>query len=463
MRKTKIVCTLGPASEDPEVITSLIQAGADVIRLNFSHADVDWHRRSAERVRKIAAELGKHVAILVDLPGPKIRTSDGETVALTAGEMLRVVPGAETARGTIGTSCARLPKEVRPGDRILLSDGMLELAVEQTGEKEILCRVVRGGTLKPRQGINLPGVRLSVGSPTDEDIELLQAGLEMGADYVAISFVRSSEDVEKTRAAAGSKAPGVRFIAKIERPEAIEDIDAILAAADAVMVARGDLGVELPPEEVPGLQRMLIEKAWAADKPVITATQMLESMTENVRPTRAEVSDVAHAVWDGTDAVMLSAETASGRYPVEAAAVCARVAEEAEKLLLEKRPRPPEPSCAEDVIGMGAGMLSRELNAAAVAVATLSGNSARFVSMARPGAPILALSPEESTCRRAALYWGVSPERLAILSGPEELSGEATKAARRTLGVPEGSLVVLVYGAPLGSGAPANTLRLLRV
>ena len=306
MRKTKIVCTLGPASSDPATIANLIDAGMDVARLNFSHGTPESHGEVIARVRDASRAAGKPVAILQDLPGPKIRTGSGPEVELEEGAEVTVHPGVDsTEAGRIGCTYAELGRELLPGKRVLLSDGLLELEVLDSAPDEVRCRVARGGTLRSRQGMNLPGADISARPPTERDIEFLKWGLDAGVDYVALSFVKGREDIARAREAAGERARDVRFIAKIEREEALSNLEGILEEADAVMIARGDLGVEMPPEQVPNLQRDLIRRANAADKPVITATQMLESMIVHARPTRAEVSDVAHAIWDGTDAVML--------------------------------------------------------------------------------------------------------------------------------------------------------------
>jgi len=305
MRKTKIVCTLGPASSDPKTIARLIDAGMDVARLNFSHGTPESHGEVIARVREAARAAGKAVAILQDLPGPKIRTGTGPDVELEDGAEVSILPGVDsTEPGRIGCTYAELGHEISAGKRILLSDGLLELEVLDSTPDEVRCRVARGGTLRARQGMNLPGSDLSAHPPTGRDLEFLEWGLDAGVDYVALSFVKRGEDIARARAAAGERARDVRFIAKIEREEALSRMDGILAETDAIMIARGDLGVEMPPERVPNLQRDLIRRANAADKPVITATQMLESMIVHAHPTRAEVSDVAHAIWDGTDAVM---------------------------------------------------------------------------------------------------------------------------------------------------------------
>jgi pyruvate kinase len=467
MRRTKIVCTIGPASRESAVIAGLIAAGLDVARLNFSHGSPEAHREVLGRIRTAAREADREIAVLQDLPGPKIRTGVGPTIELCPGEEVTVVPGSETTEpGRIGCSYESLGRELTVGDRIMLSDGFMEIEVLASRPEEIRCAVVRGGSLRQRQGMNLPGAKLSARSPTDEDLAFLRWGLDNGVDYAALSFVRSADDVKKARQAAGARSSEIRFVAKIERPEAMDDIDNILDVSDAIMVARGDLGVELPPERIPLLQRRLIARANAADKPVITATQMLESMTEHSRPTRAEVSDVAHAIWDGTDAVMLSGETASGNFPIQSAALMARIAEVTDEEL-EHRRAAATPSAthtgAQDVIGMAAELLARHLDAVAIVAATMSGETARFVSMSRPACPVVALSPSAQARRRMALYRGIMPRAIDGLSDVETLalrSGEAVRAAK--LGR-DGDLIVMVYGEPMGSGVRANTVRLARI
>ena len=467
MRRTKMVCTIGPASDETDILAQLITAGLDVARLNFSHGSPESHGVVLGRIRAAAEAAGKEVAVLQDLPGPKIRTGSGAEIELAPGAEVTVVPGSETTEpGAIGCTYAELGRELVTGDSIMLSDGFMELRVLEARSDAIRCTVVRGGSLRQRQGVNLPGAKLSAQSPTDEDLAFLEWGLDNCVDYAALSFVRRATDVKKAIDAAGDRAKDVRFVAKIERPEAVEDIDNILDVADAIMVARGDLGVELPPERIPLLQRQIIKKANAADKPVITATQMLESMTEHSRPTRAEVSDVAHAIWDGTDAVMLSGETASGKYPVQSATLMARIAGATDAEIEAHRgctSEHPQMTGAQDVIGMAAELLARNLDACAVVAATMSGETARFVSMSRPHCGVIGLSPSAATRRRMALYRGVTARPIDELRDQEVLAREAGKAAIDIgLGC-EGSMVVLVYGEPMGSGVRANTVRLSRV
>jgi len=466
MRKTKIVCTIGPASSDEATIARLIDAGMDVARLNFSHNTLEWHGEVLRLVREAARASNREIAVLQDLPGPKIRTGDGGEILLIDDTEVDILPGvAFTDEGEIGCSYAELGRELSVGSAILLSDGFLELEVLESTPERVRCRVARGGLLKTRQGMNLPGAELSAHPPTDEDVEFIKWGIEAGVDYVALSFVKGAEDIERAREAAGDGAKDVRFVAKIEREEALENLDEILGAADAIMVARGDLGVELPPEQVPGRQRDMIRRANAADKPVITATQMLESMVSRARPTRAEVSDVAHAIWEGTDAVMLSGETATGRYPVESCSLMERIAREAEREVAGEGVLGAHAPAggAEDVIGMASDLVARSLGAKAIVAATMSGDTARYCSMARPACPILALSPLERARRRMALYRGVLPVRIESMDETEALADVARRAGRQLGFAQAGDLLVLVFGEPVGTGAKANTVRVVHV
>ncbi len=422
-RRTKIVATLGPSSRDPETIEELVRAGVDVFRLNFSHGTHDEHRETYHRVRA-ATQSAPATAVLADLSGPKIRvgTFASGSIPLTAGEAVTVTTRDALGRpGLIPSQYEALADDVSAGDRILLDDGNLELVVEDVRGSEIACRVVIGGVLTDRKGMNLPGVVVSSPALTDKDRRDAAFALELGADLLALSFVRRGEDVEALRelaAAAGSRAG---IIAKIEKPEALEDIDAIVAAADGLMVARGDLGVELPPQAVPLAQDQLIDLGRAHAKPVIVATQMLESMMSRPRPTRAEVSDVAGAVRAGADAVMLSGETAAGDYPVRAVEVMDDVVRRTESYLWRQggfgavRSRPERREAAspliaiEDALAASNAQLSRDLNVRAIVVLSTSGRSVAVVSAARPQAPILGVYPDAASRRAGSLVWGVVP------------------------------------------------------
>ena len=419
-RRTRIVATLGPASAAPAVIEELVRAGVNVFRLNMSHGDHEGHRRLYESVRDVERRLGAVIAVLADLCGPKIRTGAfvGGSITLEPGRSVTV-----TTRDELGTidripsQYAALVGDVRVGDRILLDDGNLELAVEAIATEELRCGVIRGGVLRDHKGMNLPGVAVSAPSLTDKDRTDAAFAIELGVDLLALSFVRRASDVVDLRrlVAGAPDPPGI--IAKIEKPEALDDIEAILDASDGIMVARGDLGVELPPEKVPVAQDQLVERGRARFKPVIVATQMLESMVKSGRPTRAEVSDVSTAVRAGADAVMLSAETASGDHPVEAVRVMDRVARETESYLwshgafgdLARERRAEQPLELGAAVARAAAQLSRDLMVRAIVVISRGGVTARMISSARPAAPVLAASASAATCRRMGLLWGVVP------------------------------------------------------
>ena len=420
-RRTKIIATVGPTSRDPAVLTQLIQAGVNVFRLNLSHGDHADHRTAFENIRAAAAGLKKHIAVLADLCGPKIRVGrfQGGHIALEKGQRVLVTTRDVVGEpGLIPSQYAELPTDVKPSDRILLDDGMLELRVETIVGAEITCLVVTGGVLKDRKGMNLPGVPVSSPSLTEKDRDDARFALDLGVDYLALSFVRRHTDVQDLRVlieAAGQSTP---IIAKIEKPEALDAIDEILDAADGIMVARGDLGVELEPEAVPIVQQELVTRARLKNKPVIVATQMLESMIEHPRPTRAEVSDVSHAVLSGADAVMLSAETASGAHPVKAVEMMDRVARQMEAWQFieggfrsitdhDKELRQPLP--LRNAVARSLTQLSRDLGINALVVRSRGGTSATVVSATRPAAAILALSTQMQVCRRLNLLWGVIP------------------------------------------------------
>jgi pyruvate kinase len=465
VRRTKIVATLGPASAGPAVLAQLVDAGVDVVRLNFSHGDHDGHRRNLEAVRALARERGRSLAVLQDLSGPKIRTGRvrGAGVELLEGARVTVTTD-EAIEGTperISTTYDPLPRDVRAGDRILLDDGNLELRVVSTAGTEVACEVVHGGLLKANKGMNLPGVRLSTPALTEKDQRDLAFGLEQGVDYVALSFVRQAADVEQVKGIVRQLGASVPVIAKIEKREAVDDLPQILEAADGVMVARGDLGVELSTEEVPTLQKRIIEMANGAGKVVITATQMLESMIEHARPTRAEASDVANAILDGTDAVMLSAETATGRFPVGAAETMARIARYTEEHYHLRGPARVSPEAGPQVarsLAQVASTVAEELDCRLIVAFTESGTTARLLSSYRPRAPIAAVTPNDATFRRLALVWGVVPVASIPSATTDEMirQGEALLKARG-LARP-GDTVLMLAGQSHATGA-TNMLR----
>jgi pyruvate kinase len=446
------------------MIRKLIQAGMDVARLNFSHGTHEEHAQSIAMLREAAMDLRKPIAILADLQGPKIRTgalAGGGTVLLRAGQKFVITTARVLGDSTrVNTTFHLMRQEVKRGDRILLSDGLIELRVERTTLAEVICRVVNGGILGEHKGINMPGVQLRVPALTDKDRTDLRFALARGADYIAVSFVRRPEDVMLAKSLVRRAKADTPVIAKLEKPEAIENLDEILRASDGVMVARGDLGVEMNPERVPVVQKNIIARAREFRRPVITATQMLESMTENPRPTRAEASDVANAIFDGSDAVMLSAETATGKYPVEAVGMMARIIEEAEASIHEyPRPAAQEKLKVAETVAELVCHASRELHMKLIAVFTHSGFTARLVSRYRPLVPIIAFSPEAVTRRRMALLWGVTSRTIVDI---KKIDGLATIAEKRLLEerlVKKGDVIGIVAGTPMGIRGTTNFMK----
>jgi pyruvate kinase len=432
-RRTKIVATLGPASQDVEVIERMITVGVDVFRLNMSHGTQEGHRTTYERVRAAAEKLGQPAAILIDLCGPKLRVGrlTGGKVDLATGSRVVITTREVTGEpGLVPSDYEALPRNVRPGSRILLDDGILELRVEAVEGTEVACTVVHGGMLKDRKGMNLPGVEVSAPTFTEKDRADARFALELGADFIAMSFVRRAADLEELKAMMADHA--TQLIVKVEKPEALDALDEILDACDGIMVARGDLGVEMPPETVPIAQRRMLARARAKNKPAIVATQMLESMIENPRPTRAEVSDVSTAVFAGADAIMLSAESASGAYPVEAVEMMDRVARWVESYQWEEgafgsipaREDTPPPLPLHVALARSTAQLSRDLRVRAIVVLSRTGTTARVVAAARPAAPLIVATDDAGTCRRANLLWGVVPMLVeaAELRHPQALA-----------------------------------------
>jgi len=463
-RHSKIVCTIGPASRDPRILKRLLEAGMDVARLNFSHGSHSEHLACIQSLRATANKLGKTIAILADLQGPKIRTgplAGGRPVVLRAGQKFTITTARILGDSTrVSTIFLPLPKEVHRDDRILLSDGLIELRVESVRARDVNCRVVNGGALGEHKGINLPGVQLRVPALTPKDKADLKFALAQGADYIAVSFVRRPEDVLLAKSLirrAGKETP---VIAKLEKPEAIENLEDILRVSDGVMVARGDLGVEMRPERVPVVQKNIIARAREFRRPVITATQMLESMTENPRPTRAEASDVANAIFDGSDAVMLSAETASGKYPVEAVSMMARIIEEAEASIKEfSRPATQEKLKVAETVAELVCHASRELHMKWIVVFTHSGFTARLISRYRPLVPIAAFSPEAETRRRLALLWGVVPLGIPDLRKVDQLAEISEKRLLEEKLVRKGDVIAIVAGTPMGVRGTTNFMK----
>ena len=466
MPRTKIVCTIGPASWSPEVLERLIQAGMNVARLNFSHGTHAEHREVIAAIRSISSRLGQPIAILQDLSGPKIRIGqikagsiDIEPEALLT-LTTRGVPGDEHE---IYITYPELPKDVQPGDILLLSDGALELEVLETTVEDITCKVRIGGPLSSHKGINLPTRSVKAPSVTDKDLDDLAFGIEHEADYVALSFVRRASDVLEAKRFMQERGSAIPLIGKIEKHEALNNIDEIIQAADGIMVARGDLGVETPLEKVPLVQKLLIEKSNRAGKPVITATQMLRSMVDVPRPTRAEVTDVANAVLDGTDALMLSEETAIGKYPVEAVAMMARIAEDAESGFpfdaWMQRSDDKSMKALPEAVGHAACDVARHIDAACIITFTQSGNTARLVAKNRPRHPILALTPLEKTYRKLSLVWGVVPLLSESMRDTDEMIDKALTEALKSGLVQRGQKVVITAGVPVGVPGTTNLIK----
>jgi pyruvate kinase len=462
--RTKIVATLGPASSNREVLGGMVEAGLDVVRLNFSHGERADHVARFELVRSVAADLGHNLAVLIDLQGPKIRVGmvDDDGVKVDRGSEVVLVAGADRcAEPDIPVVYPALAADVRPGDQVLLDDGAIGLRVREVQGERVRCQVERGGVVRSRKGVNLPGVAVSAASLTVKDRADLATAVEVGADYLALSFVRKPDDVADAKQAIADLGGDIPVVAKLERPEALDCLDEILEVADAVMVARGDLGVELAVEQVPPIQKGIIARANSLGVPVITATQMLESMVASPRPTRAEASDVANAIFDGTDAVMLSQETAIGQYPVEAVATMSRIAKEAEATPYLSAPPPPAVGGLDvpATVCRAAVQIATDLGARAIVAFTESGASARYVSRFRPRVPIIGLTTSEAARRRMTLYWGV--ETAAPLDVGTEVRGMIDSADERIVKeglLAPGDLVVVVAGSPGGRGGTNRVL-----
>ncbi len=476
-RRTKIVATVGPASSAPTMLEALIKAGVDVFRLNFSHGSHDEHASVAVAIRNAAVRLGVSVAILADLCGPKIRTGRFEGGAVTLEKGRTVVLTVRDVVGNaqlIPSTYAGLADDLRAGSVVLLDDGQLRLLVERVDGTEVVCRVIEGGVLRDRKGINLPNVSISAPSLTPKDREDALFALELGVDLLALSFVRRPDDVDALRDLVASSSPTPWLVSKIEKPEALERIDGILDRSDAIMVARGDLGVELPPEFVPIAQGQLVDLARARGKPVIVATQMLESTVERTRPTRAEVTDVSSAVSSGADAVMLSAETAIGKHPIGSVEMMDRIARTTEGYLWSRggfgavagEAAPWSQDLALEVheaVSRATGQLSRDLLVRAIVVFSRSGRSAQMVAAGRPQAPVLGVTPDETTCRRMKLLWGVVPVRAPLGDGIDPLYELARRVARESGLAKEGDRILKVGGFRPDPKSNAPTVSVLTV
>src|SRR3989441_6612578 len=473
MRRTKIVCTIGPASSTVEQLDRLAAAGMDVARLNFSHGTHAEHAEVIQRIREAEARWGRPVAILQDLQGPKIRLGTfgeggGRRVDLEAGRPFTLcrTPCVGTSERVFVSPPEYLGR-VKPGDEIWMDDGMIQLRVEATTPTEVHCVVAAGGRISDHKGISLPHVDLPASCLTDKDVEDLKFGIEQGVDFVAVSFVRTADDIRAVRKFLEGQGADIPLVAKLERHEVLDNLPAVVGAVDAVMVARGDLGVDVPLEDVPHIQKEIIRQAHIAKVPVIVATQMLESMVTHMRPTRAEVADVTAAIFDGADAIMLSAETASGRYPAEAVEVMARIAERAEQatLALEPTRRRPERVGVgfSEAISTAASAAGHALGARAIVAFTESGASARLISQARPDVPIIALTPFVEVRRRLALSWGVSSRLIRKVQTTDEMIEEVEATLLGDGAVGPGDVLVIISGSPMWVSGTTNLLKLHRV
>ena len=483
MRKAKIVCTIGPASDGPVVLEQLIQSGMNAARLNFSHGTHESHGRAIKVIRETAERHGMAVAIIQDLQGPRIRVGDipGGGLELVVGQTVRLRTMTLRSGGQMGARVViessgiqeipvtyhALTKDIRSGARILIDDGLVELKADRIVDGTVECTVIAGGRVTSHKGMNLPGTTVSAPTLTDKDREDLRFGVAQGVDYIALSFVRGAEDIVAAKRLIADSGGDVPVIAKIERQEAVTELEAILAHADGVMVARGDLGVELGPEAVPVLQKRIIATANRHRRLVITATQMLESMTQHMRPTRAEASDVANAVFDGTDAVMLSAETAVGQYPVEVVQVMDRIVRAAE---VETGPgfvrrAPSDTTCLtfEEAICLSASSVATATGSSAIVAFSERGMTARFVSKQRPIAPIIAFTPCPSIRRQMALYWGVLPHTMEQIATTDERVNEAERRLKTEGLVKTGQRIVILSGTRIGQPGGTNLMKLHEV
>jgi pyruvate kinase len=470
MRKTKIVCTIGPASESEEMLEKLMKAGMNVARLNFSHGDFDEHQARIDTIREVSARLGKTVAILLDTKGPEIRTHNMKDGAIELEKGTEVIVSMTEVEGTpekFSVTYDNLINDVDEGSYILLDDGLIELQVKQIDKEkgEVLCDVLNTGELKNKKGVNLPGVKVNLPGITDKDAEDIKFGIRQGVDFIAASFVRRPSDVLDIRKLLEAQNnTNISIIPKIENQEGIDNIQEILEVADGLMVARGDMGVEIPPESVPMVQKDLIRQCNKLGKPVITATQMLDSMQRNPRATRAEASDVANAIYDGTDAVMLSGETAAGSYPEEAVKTMRNIAVSAEaaqdyKQLLSDRTKLVETSLV-NAIGVSVAHTALNLSVKAIVAATESGSTARTISKYRPKSDIIAVTPSAETARQCALVWGVYPVVKQGRKTTDALLNNAVATAVETERVQNGDLIIITAGVPTGEKGTTNMMKL---
>ena len=466
VKRTKIVCTLGPASDSEEILTKLIENGLNVCRFNFSHGSHEEHKVRMDTVKKVREKLNKPIAILLDTKGPEIRTGQfaEPEVLLEEGNEFTI-----TMKDVIGTkdictvSYKGLSKDVKPEDMILIDDGLVGLKVKEVNDDDILCIVENSGIVKNHKGVNVPGVKINLPALTEKDIKDIEFGIEEGIDFIAASFVRKASDVLAIREVLeNNNATDIKIISKIENQEGVDNLDEIIKVSDGIMVARGDLGVEIPTEEIPIVQKLMIKKCNEAGKPVITATQMLDSMIRNPRPTRAEVTDVANAIYDGTDAIMLSGETAAGKYPVNAVKIMSTIAKRTEEDLdydeILKNSFTREKSVT-DAISYSTCSTAVSLDASAIVTATSSGYTARMVSKFRPKVPVVAATISEKAMRQLSLSWGVYPVKAKLGSNTDEVIDYSIKAAKQKGYLKDGELVVITAGVPVGVSGTTNLIK----
>jgi len=470
MRRTKIVCTVGPSIGSPELIRQVLEAGVDVFRLNFSHGSPDEHRHCVNLIRTAAEDLAKTVAVLQDLPGPKIRIGKfkDRAVYLRVGERFNLTTAPVLGdKNSVSVNYSQLAEEVCPGQRLLLADGMIELNIEAVEPPNIRCKVLLGGLLSDHKGITVPRGAMGIAAFTGKDRTLLLEGLNMGVDMAALSFVRTRDDVMAARSLLDSRGSNLPLMAKIEKPEALEALDEILPVVDALMVARGDLGVEIPYEDVPLVQKDIITKALRAARPVVTATQMLRSMVESPRPTRAEAADVANAVLDGSDAVMLSEESATGAYPVEAVKALVAIVRKAEQSLFHRKVygvgEPNRLRGVSGAISHASSILALEAGAKAMVCCTRSGHTARLAARHRISVPIIAVSPELSTVRRLSMVWGVKPILCDEFDTMDGMIRTSINVARETNHLCTGDRIVIVGGSPAAGPGHTDFMRIATV
>jgi len=467
--KTKIIATIGPASNNRETLEEMIRAGVNMVRLNFSHGSYEQHRDVIKLIRSLSRSMNQPVGILLDLQGPKVRTGkleNGTPVELKKNTTFKITTQTMLGnRDMVATTYKDLPGDVEAGDKILIDDGLIELRVEESVVDTVTCTVRVGGTLKENKGINLPGVQVSAPSLTEKDKKDLRFGIQNEVDYVALSFVRQAEDLQDIKRIIARMGSDIPVVAKIEKPEAVDNIDAILETTDAVMVARGDLGVEMRYEKVPTIQKMIIQKAIAANKPVITATQMLESMHQNPIPTRAEASDVANAIMDGTDAVMLSGETASGRYPVEAVLMMSKIAAQVEQsdfLRTNIMHTKDLDNIVTQAVAQSAVQMLSEVGAKAIIAFSVSGSTSKYISKHRPSRLVYAFTPHVKVYNRLSLVWGLAPTLISKIENTQKLMDAAERLLVGKEVIKQDDLVVIIIGLALKTGS-TNMIKIHQV